>query len=73
MFTDKSLMSVLLTNGFWYNFLCHRKMGIFELSQNLRQFKLSLIVEGEKKGIKIFILPFVPSKKKEYGSTLTLV
>ncbi len=24
-------------------------------------------LKGEKKGIKIFILPFVPSKKKEYG------
>ena len=30
-------------------------------------------LKGEKKGIKIFILPFVPSKKKEYGSTPTLV
>ena len=50
MFTGKSLMSALLTNGFWYNFLCHRKMRIFELSQNLRQFKLSLIVEEEKEG-----------------------
>ena len=48
-------------------------MGIFELSQDLRQFKQSLIIEEENKGIKIFILPFVPSKKKEYGSAHTLV
>ena len=58
MFTENSLMSVLHTNGFWYNFLCHRKMGIFELSQNLRQFKLSLIVEEEKEGNKNFYSPF---------------
>ena len=53
MFMDKSLMSVRLTSGFCCNFLCHRKMEIFELSQNLRQFKLRLIVEVEKKGIRI--------------------